>query len=150
MPPAYPNVRSPAPWRGRCRAWLLLVVAALQPFYKPLPSATFARNLLAVGADAGGGPQVNVYDADSGTALFAFFAYDPSFTGGVRVALGDVNSDGNRQDRQQGAREKDPAPQRREKRDRHRTVKSSSALRPSVTVAGLGSDAVPSFHATTE
>lgn len=31
MPPAHPNLRSPAPWRGRCRAWLLLVVAALQP-----------------------------------------------------------------------------------------------------------------------
>jgi len=31
MPPAYPNLRSPAPWRGRCRACLVLVIAALQP-----------------------------------------------------------------------------------------------------------------------
>jgi hypothetical protein len=31
MPPAHANLRSPAPWRGRCRAWVLLVVAALQP-----------------------------------------------------------------------------------------------------------------------
>jgi FG-GAP-like repeat/FG-GAP repeat len=45
-----------------------------------------------VGADATGGPQVVVRDGDDPT--FSFFAYTPSFTGGVRVALGDVNGDG--------------------------------------------------------
>src|SRR5207248_2219654 len=51
--------------------------------------ATFA-----VGADAGGGPQVNVYDAATGQVRLTFFAYDAGFTGGVRVAVGDVNGDG--------------------------------------------------------
>jgi hypothetical protein len=50
--------------------------------------------IIATGADAGGGPQVNVYDANTNTLLYSFFAYDPSFTGGVRVALGDVTGDG--------------------------------------------------------
>lgn len=46
----------------------------------------------AVGADAGGGPVVRVYTA-SGTERFSFFAYDPAFGGGVRVAYADVNGD---------------------------------------------------------
>jgi hypothetical protein len=46
------------------------------------------------GADAGGGPQVNVYNATTGALEDAFFAYNPAFTGGVRVAAGDVNGDG--------------------------------------------------------
>jgi len=49
---------------------------------------------VAVGADAGGGPQVNVYDPATGAVKFSFFAYDPSFTGGVRVATADITSDG--------------------------------------------------------
>jgi len=47
----------------------------------------------AVGADAGGGPQVNVYAAD-GQLKFGFFAFDPGFRGGVRVAMADFNFDG--------------------------------------------------------
>ncbi len=47
------------------------------------------------GADAGGGPQVRVFDAtNTTTPLFDFLAFDPAFTGGVRVAAGDVNGDG--------------------------------------------------------
>src|SRR5262249_12919407 len=55
-----------------------------------------ARNtdILAVGADAGGVPQVRVYDATTGALKFDFLAYDAGFTGGVRVAVGDVNGDG--------------------------------------------------------
>jgi parallel beta-helix repeat protein len=49
---------------------------------------------LATGAGPGGGPNVNVYDANTGALKFSFFAYDPAFTGGVRVALGDINGDG--------------------------------------------------------
>src|SRR6185312_816324 len=45
-------------------------------------------------AGAGGGPQVGVFDGLTGTQLGTFFAYDPSFTGGVRVAAGDVDGDG--------------------------------------------------------
>jgi hypothetical protein len=47
----------------------------------------------ATGADAGGGPQVNVYDA-KGNLMTAFQAYSQFFIGGVRVAVADVNGDG--------------------------------------------------------
>jgi hypothetical protein len=47
-----------------------------------------------VGADAGGGPQVTVFSGKDGAMLSAFNAFDPRFTGGVRVAAGDVNGDG--------------------------------------------------------
>lgn len=46
------------------------------------------------GADAGGGPHVRVFDGQTGGMLNEFFAYDLSFSGGVRVAAGDVNNDG--------------------------------------------------------
>jgi subtilisin-like proprotein convertase family protein len=47
-----------------------------------------------VGADAGGGPEVRVYSGKDGSVLYSFFAYDPNFHGGVRVAAGDTNGDG--------------------------------------------------------
>ncbi|QGJ68784.1 Hypothetical protein PBC10988_4460 [Planctomycetales bacterium 10988] len=43
--------------------------------------------------DAGGGPHVKVFDGQTGAVITEFFAYDPGFTGGVRVAMGDVNND---------------------------------------------------------
>ena len=46
-----------------------------------------------VSADAGGGPRVKVYSG-SDIAMFDFFAYPSNFTGGVRVAAGDVTGDG--------------------------------------------------------
>jgi hypothetical protein len=46
----------------------------------------------AVGAGAGGGPQVKVFD-EQAREQENFFAFDPAFTGGVRVALTDVNAD---------------------------------------------------------
>jgi hypothetical protein len=49
---------------------------------------------LIVGADAGAGPHVKVFDGATSAAVDSFFAYDPSFAGGVRVAAGDVNGDG--------------------------------------------------------
>lgn len=49
--------------------------------------------LTVTGAGPGGGPHVQVYNAD-GTTRFSFFAYSPTFTGGVRVATGDANGDG--------------------------------------------------------
>lgn len=50
--------------------------------------------LLATGAGAGGGPEVKAFDVVSGFAKFSFFAYERSFTGGVRVAVADMNQDG--------------------------------------------------------
>ncbi len=47
-----------------------------------------------VGADAGGGPEVKVFSGRDGSVLMDFFAYNINFTGGVRVAAGDVNGDG--------------------------------------------------------
>ncbi|QEL19476.1 heme-binding protein [Limnoglobus roseus] len=58
---------------------------------RALPSAAAA--IYAVGADAGAAPLVQVYDA-GGILLRSFAPYESSFTGGVRVAVGDVNGDG--------------------------------------------------------
>ena len=52
------------------------------------------ESIFVVTPDAGGGPDVKVYDAKTDQLKFSFFAFDPNFTGGVRVAVGDVNGDG--------------------------------------------------------
>ncbi len=52
------------------------------------------RPVYAVGADAGGGPRVRVYDAATNAVLFDQFVYEEGYIGGVRVATGDVNGDG--------------------------------------------------------
>jgi hypothetical protein len=46
------------------------------------------------GADTGGGPHVQVFSGRTNALLHSFFAYASTFTGGVRVAAGDVNGDG--------------------------------------------------------
>jgi hypothetical protein len=51
-------------------------------------------HFIATGADSGGGPDVRVFDALTGTMVREFMAYDPHFNGGVRVALGNVDGDG--------------------------------------------------------
>ena len=57
-------------------------------------AGTSTSPFLAAGAGAGGGPQVNVYNATTGALVASFYAFAPSFTGGVRVAVGDINGDG--------------------------------------------------------
>jgi hypothetical protein len=49
---------------------------------------------LITGPNAGGGPHIKVYDGKTNNIIFEFMAYDPSFIGGVSVALADVNNDG--------------------------------------------------------
>jgi hypothetical protein len=51
------------------------------------------RAEIVAGAGPGGGPHVRVFDG-SGSAVNSFPAFDPGFTGGVRVAVGDVTGDG--------------------------------------------------------
>ena len=57
-------------------------------------SVVARSQLVATGADAGGGPNVVLFDALTHNFVQSFFAYDPKFTGGVRIAVGDVNGDG--------------------------------------------------------
>ena len=49
---------------------------------------------LFVGAGAGGGPHAMVFDGRTMAEVKSFFAFEPSFSGGVRVAAGDLNADG--------------------------------------------------------
>jgi hypothetical protein len=57
-------------------------------------ASSFAPPEFATGAGIGGGPEVVVFNALTGAKVFDFFAYAVNFTGGVRVAMGDVNGDG--------------------------------------------------------
>jgi hypothetical protein len=55
------------------------------------------RQIIAVGAEAGGTPIVRGFDAGTGAPLDfiqSLVPYEGTFTGGVRVAVGDVNRDG--------------------------------------------------------
>lgn len=49
---------------------------------------------IVTGAGAGGGPHVRVFDGVTGAGVRDFWGFAPSFTGGVRVAVGDVTGDG--------------------------------------------------------
>ena len=51
------------------------------------------RAEILTGTGPGSGPHVKVFDADT-TEVFSFFAFEESFTGGVRVGSGDANEDG--------------------------------------------------------
>ncbi len=55
--------------------------------------------VIVTGSDVGPGsrPWVTVIDPTSGAIISRFLAYEPSFRGGVRVALGDVVGDGTEQ-----------------------------------------------------
>jgi hypothetical protein len=46
------------------------------------------------GAAPGGGPAVRVFDGRNNALIASFYAFDPSFRGGVEVAAGDITGDG--------------------------------------------------------
>ena len=52
------------------------------------------REEVVVAPGPGTAPLIRVYDAGTGLEVREFLAYDAGFTGGVNVALGDVNGDG--------------------------------------------------------
>ena len=58
----------------------------------PINNDTAADLIVATGEGVAG--QVRVYNGLNGATLHDFFAYAVNFTGGVRVAAGDVNGDG--------------------------------------------------------
>jgi hypothetical protein len=49
---------------------------------------------LIAGAGFGGGPAIAILNSQTGEVMESFFAFDPAFTGGVFVAVQDVNNDG--------------------------------------------------------
>lgn len=49
---------------------------------------------IVIAPGAGGGPRIRIIDGTNGAVLRDFFVYDPSFTGGVYVAVADTNADG--------------------------------------------------------
>jgi YD repeat-containing protein len=60
----------------------------------PLLVSASNSGMLVTGPDAGGQPLVKVFDAATQHLRYQFLAYNSSFHGGVRVAVGDVNGDG--------------------------------------------------------
>jgi hypothetical protein len=51
--------------------------------------------LVAVGPDTGGGPIVNVFDLAQGKQVAEFPCFDDRMRGGLRLAYGDIDADGN-------------------------------------------------------
>ena len=67
----------------------LTVTSVVSPAVVVVPGV---KQIFATAADVGGGPMVTVNYPDGHTS--SFFAYASTFTGGVRIAMGDINGDG--------------------------------------------------------
>jgi hypothetical protein len=96
---ANPNVRGQATRVDTLFGQFLNVVSGagggIIPQPKP-PDFGFIRkgSAFAVGAGEGGGPRIRLFLELNGNQSQDFFAYDPNFRGGVRVALADLTGDG--------------------------------------------------------
>lgn len=66
----------------------------LNPSFTVTTGTPSSPAFVVTAAAAGRSPLVRVFDYASGVERFRFFAYEESYTGGVRVATGDVNGDG--------------------------------------------------------
>ena len=79
--------------RGKSRVGfrpaLMLLEDRLVPAGRSLPFP-----VIAAGTDAGMPAQARLIDADTGFLLLNENPYGPSYTGGIRVALGDLTRDG--------------------------------------------------------
>jgi hypothetical protein len=72
-----------------------VVIADNETGVPPGPGVSgVGQSLIVVAPEFGAGPHVKAFDAVTGAERLSFFAYAPSFTGGVTVATGDVNGDG--------------------------------------------------------
>jgi len=49
---------------------------------------------IVTGTDSGGGPRVTVFGGKQGVVIADYFAYDPSFRGGVRIGAADTDGNG--------------------------------------------------------
>lgn len=68
--------------------------ANLVPGASLTPGGQNVVSFLAFGPDAGFEPRVRVFDPVTNTERYNFLAFDMAFTGGVRLALGDMTGDG--------------------------------------------------------
>ncbi|MEW6607011.1 MAG: S8 family serine peptidase [bacterium] len=71
----------------------LNIYQAVRKVYLDLTAYSGKGNIV-TGAGFGGGPQIRIFKTN-GLDLASFFAYDPHFRGGVNVAVGDLDGDGN-------------------------------------------------------
>ena len=72
----------------------LLVGSAAAVTAQPAAAEPTDQFLFATGAGPGGGPHVRLFKADGTATNTSFYAFPAGFTGGVEVALGDLDGDG--------------------------------------------------------
>ncbi|MDD4271417.1 MAG: glycosyltransferase [Patescibacteria group bacterium] len=79
------------------------IIFSFSPFaaFKPEVNFTVAKlnkakaeKQIIAGAGTGGGPQIRIFDHNGRLLSGGFFAFDKNFRGGVNVAAGDINGDG--------------------------------------------------------
>jgi hypothetical protein len=79
-------------FKGKLGKGRLNVYKVLDSVYKEMAQKVEFRYIV-TGALEGGGPHIRILKS-SGFPVNGFFAYSPKFSGGVKVAVGDVDGDG--------------------------------------------------------